>query len=232
MDDLAALQRATAATDPPDAPRYPFEPPPPPFADDALEPWIGAATVRLQRAQHLAYARRLNELLSRLPAHQDISVESLVRSIAEVPEPVRAAVLDAADGHANHQFWWKMLKPGGNGGAGPQGRLRDGLERRFGSVGGFKRRFAALVEGHVGSGWAYLGVDPLNGDLLAYALPNNGSTMSLGRPGVMIFDLWEHAWCLDHGADRTAYVEAWWHVVDWDVLGRRLDAFWEGRTHT
>lgn len=220
--DLAALQRATAATDPPDAPRYPFDPPPPPFADGALEPWIGAATVRLQREIHLGCARRLNDLLSRLPAHQDISVESLVRSAAEVPESARAAVLDAAAGHGNHQFWWKMLKPGGNGGAGPQGRLREGLERRFG----------ALVEGHVGSGWAYLGVDPLNGDLLAYALPDNGSTMSLGRPGVMIFDLWEHAWCLDRGADRAAHVEAWWRVVDWDALGRRLDAFWDGRTHT
>jgi superoxide dismutase, Fe-Mn family len=232
MSDLDQLQLATLGTDPPDAPRYPFEPPPPPFPVEALEPWIGAATVRLQREVHLRYARRLNALLERIPHLQHLSVETLVRRSAELPELERADLRDAAIGHANHQFWWKMLKAGGNGGAGPTGRLAERVERDFGSLDGLKSRFAALATGHVGSGWAFLAVDPLNGGLALAALPNNGSIMDLKMPGIMICDLWEHAYTLDRGADRAAYLEAWWNVVDWEALGRRLDGFYAGATHT
>lgn len=231
MTDLAQLQLATLGSDPPDAPRWPFEPPPPPFADDALEPWIGAATVRLQRDVHLAHARRLNALLEGLPAWRRLTVETLVRRSSELPEGVRAAVRDAAIGHANHQFWWKVLRPGGNGGGGPSGRLAEHVARDFGSVEALKERFNAMAEGHVGAGWAFLAVDPMNGGLTLAHLANNGSIMDLGMPGVLICDLWEHAWCLDHGADRRAHLDAFWHVVDWHVLGRRLEAFYRGGTH-
>lgn len=232
MQSLEPLRRATLAADPPGAPRYPFDPPPPPFPDDALEPWIDAATIRLQREVHRGYAARLNALLERLPALQGLSVETLVRRSAELPELERAALRDAAIGHANHQFWWKVLKPGGNGGNGPSGRLAEAVARDFGSPAGLRARFDALALGHVGSGWAFLAVDPLNGGLALACLPNNGSIMDLGMPGVLVCDLWEHAYCGQRGSDRAAYLDAFWQVVDWDTLGRRFDAFHDGATHT
>lgn len=230
-DDTAGLWRATGLTQPPRAPTYPFDPPQP-VADDALEPWIGAATLRLQRDHHLAYARRLNELLASLPHLQEVSVEILIRRLDEVPELLRPAVRDAAVGHANHQFYWKMMRAGGNAGTGPSGRLLRAIEASFGSVEGLRRRFNAMAAGHIGAGWAFVAVQPQTGDLQLLCRPNNGSVMDVTKPGLLICDLWEHAYCLQYGADRRAYLEAFWHVVDWDTLGRRLDGDHEGKTHT
>ncbi|MBX9815967.1 MAG: hypothetical protein A4S12_02290 [Proteobacteria bacterium SG_bin5] len=228
--DLLKLAAATRPHDPKDAPHYPFNPPLP-FAEDALEPLMSAATVRVQRAMHQQYARLLNAALERHPHLQGVSVESIVRRAGELPALERALIHDAAAGHANHQFFWKILKPGGNGGAGPEGRLAAHIARDFGSVEELKRRFNAMALGLPGPGWAYLSVDPANGALALDALAGNGSIMDLGKPGVMICDMWEHAYLLDHGPDRAGWLDAFWQLVDWEVIGKRLELFYGGGTH-
>lgn len=232
MLDLNLLGKATGTDQPPGTPVYPFDPPPLPFAEDALEPWIDAATVQLQREHHLTYRDQLNALLKELPHLQTVSVENLVRRIAEVPESVREAVRDAAGGYANHQFFWKMLKPGGNAGVQPTGELAQVIAANFNSVEDMKRRFNEAGAGQIGGGWIFLAVNPINGGLEIMALPNNGSIMNQGMSGLIINDLWDHAYCLKYGSRRKEYLEAWWNLIDWDVIAKRWQGFNQGKTHT
>ena len=107
-----------------------------------------------------------------------------------------------------------MLKPSGNGGAEPTGQLAQMIEANFGSVEGMKRRFNEAGAGKIGSGWIFIAVNPTNGGLEIVTLPNNGSIMNQGMSGLIINDLWEHAYCLKYGSRRKEYLENWWNVID------------------
>jgi Fe-Mn family superoxide dismutase len=40
----------------------------------------------------------------------------------------------------------------------------------------------------------------------------------------MVLDVWEHAYYLDYNNERPKFVEAFWKIVDWDEVSRRLEA--------
>ena len=45
-----------------------------------------------------------------------------------------------------------------------------------------------------------------------------------GYPVLMVLDVWEHAYYLDYRNDRGKFVEAFWNIVHWDEVGKRLAA--------
>jgi Fe-Mn family superoxide dismutase len=64
------------------------------------------------------------------------------------------------------------------------------------------------------------------------SLPNQESVLTLPgpAPGLLICDLWEHAYYLRYQNRRAAWLHAFWDIVDWDVVGDRFDGIRAGRT--
>ena len=113
------------------------------------------------------------------------------------------------------------------------GELEAAMNVRLGSVAAFRSRFEAAALGLRGSGWAFLSRTTPGGveTLEILALPGNGSVLPLGKPGILICDMWEHAYEREHGDDRAAWLRAYWMMVDWVECERRLVGLREGRTH-
>lgn len=204
-----------------------YELPPLRFGFNDLAPYFTEDMVRRHLDIHRGYVDGINRLLRELPALDGQTIERLMAGVPSMPEPLRARVQLQAGGHGNHQFLWKIIGPPA-GPAAPAGPLAEQIERTFGSFAGFADRFRAQALAHDGPGWAFLVVDGWGSDRLEIlTLPNNDSVLALKKPGVLICDLWDHAREPDY-ADREAYLDAFFQVIDWPVCQTRYLGFRDG----
>ena len=193
--------------------------PPLPYAPDALEPHIDKQTMEIHHGKHhQAYVNNLNAALEKHPDLQSKSVEDLIRGINTVPEDIRTAVRNNGGGHANHSMFWEIMAP--NGGGAPTGAIADAINSSFGSFDSFKEQFAKAAVGRFGSGWAWV-VDQ-GGKLVIESSPNQDSPLMDGKKAVFGLDVWEHAYYLKYQNRRPDYISAWWNVVNWAAINKRL----------
>lgn len=182
-----------------------------PYAYDALEPYFDARTMEIHHTKHhQTYVDKLNGALNGHAALQDNSAEALLKNLDTVPENIRTAVRNHGGGHANHSFWWPMLKkdiPFG-------GPVAEAVTKRFGSYEKFKETFTNTAALLFGSGWAWLVLD--QGNLEIVATPNQDNPISHGKTPVMGIDVWEHAYYLKYQNRRPDYIGAFFNVVNWD----------------
>ncbi len=197
----------------------PYELPPLPYAYNALEPHIDETTMRIHHDKHHgAYVTNLNAAVEKHADLQAKSPEDLLRSINSVPEAIRTAVRNNGGGHVNHTMFWEIMAP--NAGGGPTGRIADAIKGTFGGFDAFKEQFAKAAIGRFGSGWAWL-VDA-GGKLAIESTANQDSPLMEGKWPVFGLDVWEHAYYLKYQNRRADYVGAWWNVVNWDAINKRL----------
>ena len=197
----------------------PYELPPLPYAYNALEPHIDEQTMRIHHDKHHgAYVTNLNAAIEKHPDLQAKSPEDLLRTINSVPEAIRTAVRNNGGGHVNHTMFWEIMAP--SAGGGPSGRIADAIKGTFGGFDAFKEQFAKAAMGRFGSGWAWL-VDN-SGKLAIESTANQDSPFMEGKWPVFGLDVWEHAYYLKYQNRRADYVTAWWNVVNWTEVSKRL----------
>jgi len=200
----------------------PFTLPPLPYANNALEPQIDAKTMEIHHDKHHGtYVNNLNAAVDKAPELKDKSLEQLLSGLNSVPESVRTAVRNNGGGHWNHSLFWELMAPG-SGGA-PGGKLADAIRSAFGDFDKFKEQFAAAAAGRFGSGWVWLLND--GGKLSITSTPNQDNPLMDGKPAksvVLGLDVWEHAYYLLYQNRRPDYVKAWWNVVNWKAVEKRL----------
>ena len=195
-----------------------FELPPLPYDYNALEPHIDTQTMQIHHDKHhAAYVTNLNNALAN---HEfaSLAVDDVVRRINEVPENIRTAVRNNGGGHSNHSMFWQIMKP--NGGGTPTGALANAIQSTFGSFDAFKAAFNDAGVKRFGSGWAWLILDR-SGNLAVTSTANQDSPLTDGNFPVLGNDVWEHAYYLKYQNRRPDYLDAWWNVVNWDIVAQR-----------
>ena len=150
--------------------------------------------------------------------HVDRSIEDLVKGISSVPEAIRTAVRNNGGGHLNHSMFWQIMAP--NAGGQPTGAIADAINAAFGSFDKFKEEFKKAAVGRFGSGWAW--VVNTGGKIAIESAPNQDNPMMDGKKPVFGIDVWEHAYYLKYQNRRPDYIDAWWNVVNWNEINKRL----------
>ena len=193
--------------------------PPLPYDYNALEPYIDEQTMRIHHDKHHgAYVTNLNAALEKHPALQNKSIEDLIKGINTVPEDIRTAVRNNGGGHINHTMFWEIMGPG-KGGA-PTGRIAEAIKSTFGDFEKFKAQVNDAGVKRFGSGWAWL-IDA-GGKLVIESTANQDSPLMEGKKVVFGVDVWEHAYYLKYQNRRPDYIDAWWNVVNWAEINKRL----------
>lgn len=185
--------------------------PPLPYANDALEPAISKKTVEFHYGKHeKTYIDNLNKLIEGTQ-YENMELEDIIRN-SEGP------LYNNASQAWNHIFYFFSLSP--EGGGEPMGKLREAIDRDFGSFEDFKKAFVQAGVGLFGSGWVWLSKYK-DGKLFITQGHNAKSPLSDGLTPLLTFDVWEHAYYLDYQNKRADALEALWSIVDWDIVSSR-----------
>lgn len=193
-----------------------------PYAYNALEPHIDELTMHLHHEKHHnTYVTNLNAAIAKHPELEGKAIEDLIADMNAIPADIRVAVQNNGGGHANHSLFWTVMTP--NGGGEPTGAVKEAIDKAFGSFDAFKEKFAAAAATRFGSGWAWLVVDK-DGNLEVMSTANQDSPLMEGKTPVLGLDVWEHAYYKKYSNVRVDYIAAFWNVVNWDEVNKRLAA--------
>lgn len=193
--------------------------PPLPYAFNALEPHIDARTMEIHHGKHhQAYVTNLNAALDKHPELHEKSIDDLLKGIASVPDDIRQAVINNGGGHVNHSMFWEIMGPGGGGA--PTGAVADAITSSFGDFDTLKAEVKKAAIGRFGSGWAWV-IDN-GGKLVVESSANQDSPLMAGKKVVFGIDVWEHAYYLHYQNRRPDYIDAWWNVINWAAINKRL----------
>ncbi len=190
-----------------------------PYAFNALEPHIDAMTMEIHHDRHhKAYVDNLNKAVT-----ENKITESLLEKILAIVSTLPTAVRNNGGGHYNHTMFWQMMKP--NGGGVPTGKVADAINGTFGSLESFKTKISEAGKTRFGSGWAWL-IKDKDGKLQISSTPNQDNPLMdiaeiKGTP-ILCLDVWEHAYYLKYQNKRADYIAAFWNVINWDEVSKRL----------
>mgnify|MGYP003333395300 FL=1 len=198
-----------------------FQLPDLPYAYDALEPNVDARTMEIHHGKHHnGYTTNLNNAI----AGTDLEGKSIEDILANVSS-AGAGVRNNGGGFYNHCLFWEVMSP--NGGGEATGAVGEAINTAFGSFENFKTEFAKAAATRFGSGWAWLAVKA-DGSLCVCSTPNQDNPlMDIAEcPGTPILglDVWEHAYYLNYQNRRPDYINAFFNVINWDVVNEKFAA--------
>lgn len=191
-----------------------------PYTYDEVSPEIEARTMEIHYSKHyLAYTNSLNKAL-RGTEYEDLTIEEILsKSVAD-----SLNFRNNAGGYYNHSLFFECIGP--KAGGQPKDTLAIAINKDFGSFEGFKNQFKNAANKQFGSGWAWLIVDK-TGNLLVTTTPNQDNSLMpkaiiSGTP-ILALDLWEHAYYLQYQNKRKNYIDAFFNIINWKVVGEKYE---------
>lgn len=215
---------------------YPFSLIPLPYDYNSLEPFIDTETMYYHHQKHLLnYVNTLNKLLQRYPEYHHMTLEELLTINSSMPYSIRNDVKNNAGGVFNHNLYFCSLKPQDTNYnerhkecptiAAPSCYVQklpifSAINKTYGSYYNFKDLLKEAALKQFGSGYAWLTLTS-NHELVIIQTNNQDTPFLFALMPLLLIDVWEHAYYLKHRNERIAYIEDWFHLIDWDVVNYR-----------
>jgi Fe-Mn family superoxide dismutase len=219
----AAACGSTKSTTTTKALNIPFDQQPLPYSYTALEPVIDAATMEIHYTKHAAaYSKNLKDAAQAEGVAAGTSLRDVLMKVSKYSSKMR----NNAGGHYNHEMFWKSMRARKDFNK-PTGKLLTDIESTFGSFDNFRTQFSDAGKNRFGSGWAWLIVDADKKLKVGSTANQDNPIMDIselkGSP-LLGLDVWEHAYYLKYQNRRPEYIENWWSVVNWDLIGQQYQS--------
>jgi Fe-Mn family superoxide dismutase len=181
-----------------------------------LTPYISEEQLKIHHTKHhQAYVNGANAILEKLDkARKENSDLDLKATLKELSFHI--------GGHLLHSLFWSNLAPASRSGE-PSGALKTALEAEFSSIDRFKREFTQAAASVEGSGWAALAFCRQTKRPVIMQIEKHNINVYPMFKILMVIDVWEHAYYLDYKNERAKYIEAFWNIVNWGEVSRRLE---------
>ena len=188
------------------------------YAYDALEPHIDARTMEIHHTKHHnGYTNKLNAAIEGTNLAEK-SIDEILQNL----DTSNTGVRNNGGGYWNHKLFWEILNPEDRGRL--SGELLDAVNTAFGSKDAMVEQFSKAAATRFGSGWAWLCVHPGGKvEICSSANQDNPMMPGIGCGGtpIMGLDVWEHAYYLNYQNRRPDYINAFFSVVNWNVVEKK-----------
>lgn len=183
-----------------------------PYPKDGLAPYISEETMSYHyEKHHQAYADKLNQLIE--------NTDFAGKDIVDIVKTSNWALYNNAAQFWNHNFFWNCLSPKHD--QVPSGKLAELIDQDFWSFASFKEQFVSSAVGNFGSGWTWLVLNQ-EGKLEILNMSNAQNPLHLPVKILLGVDVREHAYYIDTRNNRGAYLENFFHVINWDFVAENL----------
>lgn len=190
-----------------------------PYGFKDLEPQISENQLKLHyQKHHQSYVTAANALLEKMSKarkeNADLDIKSAAKELAF-----------NVGGIQLHNLFWQNLAPAGKGGGGePADVLADAVKDEFGNFARFKKEFTQAATSCEGSGWAALTYCHQSNRLMIMQIEKHCVNFPPGCQDVILaLDVWEHAYYLDYKNERPKFVEAFWNIINWNIVKQRFE---------
>jgi len=188
-----------------------------PYGLSELAPHISEQQLSIHyQKHHQAYVNGANAILQKLDKarkeNTDLDIKSTLKELSF-----------NIGGHLLHSLFWNNLTPAARSDAKPGSVLGDVINREFGSLERFKKEFSQAAMSVEGSGWAALTFCTQTGRPIIMQVEKHNTNVYPMFRILMILDVFEHAYYIDYRNERAKFVEAFWNIVNWDEVGKRLE---------
>ncbi|MBU4434309.1 MAG: superoxide dismutase [Alphaproteobacteria bacterium] len=184
-----------------------------PYAYEALEPTVSANTLHFHHDKHhAAYVTALNGLLNG-------DDQGLLEAVIKAAAPGK--IFNNAAQAWNHAFFWHAMSPTKTA---PGADLAAAIAEAFGDLAALKIAFVTEGIGHFASGWVWLVAE--GGKLKVISTHDAATTVTqAGVTPLLVCDVWEHAYYLDHQNNRKGFLEAWFDgLANWTLADAQFAA--------
>lgn len=185
-----------------------------PYSYSALEPYIDSTTMETHYAKHhRAYYNNFVKGIENGNCN-NLPIEDIFENMSKYSPTIR----NNGGGYWNHEFFWNCMTPTKTNAS---TEFMNAIIENFSSFENFKKEFSSAASTVFGSGWAWVIVTD-GGKLKIVKTANQDNPLmdistEKGTP-LLAIDVWEHAYYLKHKNVRSAYIENFWQVVNWEFV--------------
>ena len=159
------------------------------------------------------YVKKTNEIQEKLKTADPAEANGVYSAIGELKRQETFAV----NGMKLHEVYFGHLTDGGRE---IQGRIKELLERDFGSLESWQREMMAAAM--AARGWSITAYDLQDNKLRVYAADAQNVGAVWAAIPLICLDVYEHAYFMDHGANRKTYLEAFFKNINWTFVNELL----------
>lgn len=158
------------------------------------------------------YVKKSNEIQTKLETADKSEANGVYSFIGELKREETFAV----NGMKLHEMYFGHLQGDGDSSKAPQ--LVAMIEKDFGSVEEWKAEMVAT--GMSARGWAVTAFDYRDNRLHVYGADGHNVGAVWGAIPIIVLDIYEHAYFIDYGTSRKAYIDSFFKNLDWAYAER------------
>ena len=186
----------------------------------SLEPYIDNKTLDIHYNKHyLKYLDNLNKLLNEVNYDYKYSLNDLVDNMNMFDSKVRGEILYNMGGVLNHELYFNIMNL--NGRREPTLKLRDAIDKKYGSFNNFVSEFMDSANKLKGSGFTFLVYK--DNDLNIINLSNQETPYMYGFVPLIALDMWEHSYYLKYQNNKEQYIKNFFSIIDFNKIEEIYD---------